>query len=293
MDVDRTQFPVAAHHEQNACTAVSIVAFFDILGFSQLVDVDTDEELARAARLIKQQLVDMPQNAAKKMDVWPPLFNKQLHWCIFSDSILLWYEIPPQEPEVYYWFYFFKVCTRLMKQTFNAGLPLRGAISTGKICVDDHCFVGKSIIECHKLANRTDWAGCVVTRAAKIRLKQLWSRTESGSMRKNMEQVCLIYKVPMKNSKDVDEHRRKCRSQMVIKWFHDDLWTAPDDIAAIPRVARKSFKAHGKHLTRDAERKLKHTTEYLMFVNSLYANANRPRKRAKMGQPSPSGMAER
>lgn len=293
MDVDRTQFPVAAHHEQNACTAVSIVGFFDILGFSQLADVDTDDELARAARLIKQQLVQIPQDAAKELDVWPPLFNKQLKWCIFSDTILLWYEIPPQEPEVYYWFYFFKVCTRLMKRTFNVGLPLRGAISTGKIWVDDHCFVGKPIIECYKLANRTDWAGCVVTRAAESRLKQLWLNPESISIRKNMEQVCLRYKVPMKSPRTVKEHNSKGRSQMVIKWFHDDLWTAPDDIAiAIPGVAHKSFKAHGKCLTNDAKRKLKHTTEFLVFVDSLYANANRPRKRAKMGQPSPSGMAE-
>lgn len=284
---------VAAHYEQSACTAVSIVGFFDILGFSQLADVDTDDKLARAARLIKQQLVEIPQDAAKELDVWPPLFNKQLNWCIFSDTILLWYDIPPNEPEVYYWYYFFGVCARLMTQTFNAGLPLRGAISTGKIWVDDHCFVGKPIIECYKLANRTDWAGCVLTRAAKSRLKQLWSNPESISIRICMEQVCLRYKVPMKSPRTVKEHNSKGRSQMVIKWFHDDRRAAPADMApAIPGVARKSFKAHGKRLTKDAKRKLKHTTEFLVFVDSLYANANRPRKKLKRGQTPPSRIPD-
>lgn len=201
-----------------------------------------------------------------------PRYFRNLDWRIFADSILISQEIPPTEPEYFYWLAFFRVCKELMRLSFNDGLPLRGAISTGKFYIEKDCFVGKPIIDCHKLSSRTLWAGCVVAPKAQKELQKLWQT--------NMEQVCVKYNVPIKN-KELLSCEAHTKSMFALKWFHVDHWRAPLDAAlGIPKVIQKSFESHGKKISSQEVRlKMKNTETFLIFVDSLYANSNKKHKR--------------
>jgi hypothetical protein len=134
-----------------------VVAFFDILGFKHVADVETDEAIAGVGRLVEDKIVHIRERLAHEIPSEAALFKSSVHSCIFSDSILLWCEIPvaphpySAEYEVIYWNAFFRVCTGLMKLMFNDGFPLRGAVSVGKFFVKDYCFVGRPIVQCYSV----------------------------------------------------------------------------------------------------------------------------------------------
>ena len=263
-----------------------IVGFFDILGFKHVADVETDEALAGVARLVEDKILRIRDRLAQEIPSEAALFNSSVHSCIFSDTILLWCEIPvPPHPysaeyEVIYWNAFFRVCTGLMRLMFNDGFPLRGAISAGKFFVKGYCFVGRPIMRCHSVQSATQWSGCVLDKAAEEKLQSLWRAPDAADYRTIMERVCVEYAVPWKRKTSTPTDRVAGPTALVLKWFHEDLGRAPDDIAAeIPDAVRRSFQANGKQtLSQAAEEKLRNTVKFLQFVDGLYANSNTQRR---------------
>jgi hypothetical protein len=249
-----------------------IVAFFDILGFSQFAAVETDREIAEAAEKLRGIILEIPEKVAKSEEI-PHHYLSGIEWRIISDSILLSKEFSPDDYEWFHWLAFFRVCNGLMKLTFDYGFPLRGAISTGTFYIEKHSFVGKPIIDCHELSSCTQWAGCVVAPAAQEKLQQIYQK------KKTMEQVCVRYDVPM-HGKERIERADYTKSLFTLKWFHDDLWRAPADIALrIPNVVWEKFKAHKKEIPHSSDVMLKvgNTIKFLEFVDSLYYNSNEKR----------------
>jgi hypothetical protein len=268
-----------------------IVGFFDILGFKHVADVQTEEAIAGVARLVEDKIVHIRERLANEIPSEAALFKSSVHSCIFADSILLWCEVPiaphsySAEYEVIYWNAFFRVCTGLMKLMFNDGFPLRGAISAGKFFVKDYCFVGRPIVQCYSLLSGTQWSGCIVAKPAEEKLQSLWSAPDAADYRKIMERVCVQYEVPWNGKTSTTPDQMARPTALVLKWFHDDLWRAPDDVAAeIPNAVRRSFQAHGKeNLTEGAELKLRNTLKFLEFVDGLYVNSNTQRKSLRGG----------
>src|SRR5665213_75574 len=189
-----------------------LVAFFDILGFRQFAAVQTDKKIIQKAQLIRENLLQIRSRLAEPSQKISSQYLSNIECYTFADSILLSQEIPPAEPEWFYWLAFFHVCTGLMKFSFNKGFPLRGAISEGKFYVEERSFLGKPIIDCHELSSRTLWAGCVLVPAAQKKLEKIWINT--------MEQVCVKkYDVPVRNKK-----KSRCTESLsALKWFHDSL----------------------------------------------------------------------
>lgn len=128
--------------------------------------------------------------------------------------------------------------------------------------------MGKPIIDCHEQSSRTLRAGCVVVAAAQKKFEDIWKIT--------MEQVCVKYDVPVR----IDKESTSTEKMFVLKWFHDDLWHAPLDVAlGIPNAVQKSFEAHGKRILKDDVRvKMENTEKSLTFVDGLYANSNEKRR---------------
>jgi|SRR5665213_1854845 len=246
-----------------------LVAFFDILGFRQFAAVETDEEIIRKAQLTRENLLQIRNRLAEPSQKISSHHLSGVECYTFADSILLAQEIPPDEPEWFYWLAFFHVCTGLMKFSFEKGFPLRGAVSEGKFYIEERSFLGKPIIDCHEQSSRTLWAGCIVVPTAQKKLEEIWINI--------MEQVCVKYDVPIRNKGKSD-----CtESLFALKWFHDDLWHAPLDAAlGIPNAVQKSFESHGKRISdQNVHLKMKNTEIFLTFVDSLYANSNEKRKR--------------
>jgi hypothetical protein len=241
-----------------------LVAYFDILGFGQVV---ANEYLEKTARLVESALLDVPALVEKQMQRTD--YTANLHWKIFADSILLWPSFSDMErKDAYHMHQFFHVCAALMQLMFKAGLPLRGAISEGDFFIRKHCFVGKPISDCHDLAEKTAWTGCVITTPVGEKLQKMW-RMPGHNWKTIMEQVCLKYPVPLKNAK-------KRARYLVIKWFHLNRWTMTDETD--PRISvevNRSFRSHGKKIGRKEIEKVENTKAFLEFVDSVYVNSNK------------------
>ncbi|MDB6027889.1 MAG: hypothetical protein JWM68_4112 [Verrucomicrobiales bacterium] len=253
-----------------------LVGFFDILGFSQIAAVEDQNEFGRIAELVKTNLVELPQ-IQKEIDLRlrGPGSYPITNGCAFADSILLWCELP-KDFEVHYWYSFFNVCAEIMRRHFNAGLPLRGAISVGKFFVEDRCFFGKPIIEAHECAENTEWAGCCLSPKAQ---EQLSKAAQSLGYDKIMEQVCLWYPLPLKEHRASDPHTLAPQLPNAIKWSYYNLWHPDEsDGPQIPSTVRSVFGAHGKTLSPRVELKIQNTIAFLQHVDGLYANANTPRR---------------
>jgi hypothetical protein len=207
-----------------------LVGFFDILGFKNVAEAESDEDMVRIAELVSQNLVKVREIQKEIVrEIMGPGSIDIVGSCAFADSILLWCEIPPAELfDIHYWLVFFRVCAQLMKHYFNEGLPLRGAISHGKFFIEDHCFFGKPFVESHVLAERTEWAGCVIEPGAEQKLEVVLSDAESAGYRCIMEQVCVRYGTPVKRAECVAPHAGEFPPLLVIKWTYYDLWRAPE-----------------------------------------------------------------
>ncbi len=252
-----------------------LVAYFDILGFSKIA---SDENIREAAKIIKGRLLSIQNEIREETVRKSGPREKPTSSIIFADSILLWYEIPQgeraSEAEPLYWFDFFSDCAALMERMFNYGLPLRGAISEGNFFIEQHCFVGKPIIECHELERQSAWCGCAIVGTAWERLEQIWQKR--GPFFKDiMEQVCVEYRVPLKSDSIGSETARPALDR-VIKWFHKKGATDNYD-PCISNSVYEAFTDNGKIVGEKEKRYAKNTEEFLRHVESLYVNSNQKR----------------
>jgi len=75
-------------------------------------------------------------------------------------------------------FFLGKVC-HLLRQAFELGIPLRGAVSYGEYYIqeDKGCFIGYPIIEAHNEESKQNWSGATLCKSA---WDKLWAaRNES------------------------------------------------------------------------------------------------------------------
>lgn len=137
--------------------------FFDILGYSKLNennDIDTLIEIFNNFILnIDEKAITL--NYADKDQKYSMGKVKTL---VFSDTIILYQEMPELLREIGPSF-ILKSCL-LLRLAFEAGIPLRGAISYGKYYVHDRCFLGTPIIEAHEDEKAQIWSGAVLCKSA-------------------------------------------------------------------------------------------------------------------------------
>ena len=250
-----------------------LVAYFDILGFTHIA---ADKDIARAAGLVIESLLEAQKRAEDELQ--PPeavrrCFTENTRWVVFADSILILSPVLEQDPQPQVWYEFFVICAALLKLMFNAGLPLRGAISEGRFVLIDRCYVGEPIVESIGLASNTEWSGCVVSRKAAEKLQTVLSRDER--YRSHMQQKSVVYQVPFK----VPCAECGKPPRLVIKWFPFGPYERPAGrTAAIEERVRDRFQAHNKALSDREAKKLQNTIRFLQYVDTLYANTNEKRQ---------------
>lgn len=247
-----------------------LVAYFDILGFTSIA---ASEDIVKSAGLVEDALLTIPSEVRKEADRKRGpgnLHRVDTHAMIFADSILLWHSLPDAElGEPYHWHFFLSVCSWFMRRMFEGGLPLRGAVSSGEYFIKEHCFVGKPITDCHDLAGKTEWAGCVIAPNAAAELEKFhpeWKRI--------LETVCVPYRVPFKKER---HPRRKSAQSLVLKWHHYEILHSSGPMPDIGETVRRTFGDHGKKFRATDESvalKIGNTVKYLEFVSTLYVNSN-------------------
>lgn len=262
-----------------------LVAYFDVLGFTHIAASDN---IVQAAQLVTQNILQARQRIEEQVHSDPSksYFTAQTDWVIFADSILIHSSVPhdhavfrPESNEALLasgacWYRFLAIYSELLKGMFNAGLPLRGAISQGRFLTMDRCFVGKPITDCIQLANATEWSGCVVSPTASETLRTILMSHEI--YRSNTQQLLVEVEVPFKRACPWRGQTRQ--RQLAIKWF--PVGSCERGACLDPGLehrVRQSFQAHSKPVGKKEEPKVQNTARFLEYIDRLFVNLNEKR----------------
>lgn len=163
-------------HDQSAST-LSILFFFDVLGFSERVsELGLETIYAEYTRLLS--LVEKRNGPAAMAGYAPADFtgdldkyfanrDMEIKWApiatvgdlgtyCFSDTILLWCSYRPLAAGLA-----IDVAIDFFCQCLHAGIPLRGAASIGELIMDQErgVFLGRPIVEAARAENAQRWCG--------------------------------------------------------------------------------------------------------------------------------------
>ncbi|MHA2249734.1 MAG: hypothetical protein ACXAD7_05200 [Candidatus Kariarchaeaceae archaeon] len=215
-----------------------LVAFFDILGYSQML---LSNEVELTASLIVDVLAKVPDEVLSTMTkedpsaiknehlkskefidkLWDKIIHKEISWLLFSDSILVSLPLTEMAPNDFQsMFYngirvtaFLHVCAFLLRKMFDKGLPLRGAVSFGEFFIKDNYFAGKPIIESYQISESIELSGCVLTPSVGHIFDQMKDYAQKNNFPENLSmlnQLVVPHLVP--------EKREKLTKRYTINW---------------------------------------------------------------------------
>ncbi|MHA1984463.1 MAG: hypothetical protein ACW967_08925 [Candidatus Hodarchaeales archaeon] len=258
-----------------------LVAFFDILGYAQML---LSNEVKITAKLIVDVLSQVPKDVVagivedQGLEVieglkskeyfnkfWRKLIHEEIGWLLFSDSILISLPLDTEE-DMFFWgmrvVAFLYVCSFLQRQMFDKGLPLRGAISYGDFYIQGSYFAGQPIIDAYQNSESLELSGCILTKSAEYLYNQMKQYAKENDFEESvnsfLDQICVSYLVPKK--------RDKLEKGIMVNWlnlpmkFFDNL---PSDIR---NYIFSSFVAYNKDATPIVYPKINNTESFVIKV---------------------------
>ena len=139
-----------------------LLAFFDILGFANLLYTKDLEELHDLYKTFLQEVkseIFMTQSTLEgSQNSEVSNFEKYI---VFSDSIIL---VSYNIDDINNINKFILSCISLMEKSIKYKLPLRGAIGNGDIIIDEvnDIFLSKDFAKIYKFEGQQDWCGCSI-----------------------------------------------------------------------------------------------------------------------------------
>lgn len=259
-----------------------MVAFFDILGYQQVI---LNNKIHETAHLISDTLMNIPdvviknlsqgeidvpddltQTAKSYINEWHRTLREDIKWLIFSDSILV--SLPMAKdlhPLLMFQVggAFWGVCTLLQRQMFDFGLPLRGAISYGEFFIQERCFAGAPIVNAYQTASKLELSLCVLTRDAEWMPREFMAYvTQSGfeGIRMAVEQTAVEYLVPKKHG--VSE------PHFVLNWVSSGFGADVKPIGDVRTYVIESFLKHNKSAPPEIYPKIDNTEMFVRYIQT-------------------------
>jgi|ERR1019366_2296293 hypothetical protein len=143
------------------------VAFLDILGFRQMVESLSTEQLGSTFTSVVGQI--LPSMNRSRNHEFPkeltffPQHSPGKSWCLnhtFSDSIILISHDNSENSSLALLLY----ALRTMQTLIAFRLPVRGAVTYGEMYVDtaNALFLGKALTQAYELEQRQNWIGVAI-----------------------------------------------------------------------------------------------------------------------------------
>ncbi|MCX5735370.1 MAG: hypothetical protein NTW68_13730 [candidate division NC10 bacterium] len=246
-----------------------LVGFFDILGYQNIIDNNTIEEVSK---IITEVLFSLPGAVMAEMKkghcepVWDKMKMKlkNLEATLISDSILVVLALDLKKSvweKLFSVSLFERYIEGLMGATFREGLPVRGAIDFGDYFVEDRSFAGKPIINCYRLGQSLDFSGGVMTKECSAVMDSVLL-----ACRKEDADACEVWEGFMGYDYLCPLRDQKWERHRVIDW---SLWTG-DEMKDVRGSVFKAFKDHNKDVGPDVIRKMENTEMMLRFFKSKW-----------------------
>src|SRR4030042_6115412 len=252
-----------------------IIAFFDILGYRNLIlnnKIETTasivlEIINKIPSFVRSHVLEaIPKTGAKESgdDIL-----KKISWKLFSDTIFTCLPMTKggiKALDIMKWGIFLASCLSLQRHSFDEGLPLRGAISTGYYFLKDNCFVGKPVIDAYDLCQEQNWAGGALTENSGNEFTYVFENTQAKNAKYNIDKFLSFYPVPMKDGRNV---RLLC-----LRWGGArSLLSLPPLFCykgseGLNEYVIGKFQAHLKGLPSNVKTKTDNTINYFQFIKS-------------------------
>ena len=267
-----------------------LVGFFDILGYQQMLLAN---DVAGTARIVVDVLAEVPNHVVSGMfedqgldlvgvsnddvstddlEAWAEygpyfesLVREETGWLLFSDSILVSLPIDLDEEPVLWGtrvVAFVEVCSFLLRQMFDVGLPLRGGISFGEFFIHDTYFSGRPIIDAYQHAESLELSGCVLAPSA----ARLYDQVQQNAIDQGYEdsvpgmldQLCVSYLIPKK--------RDQVEKGSMVNWVNLPMRFFEGIPSDLRQYVYSSFVAHNKDVVPAVQPKIDNTEAFVRKI---------------------------
>lgn len=249
-----------------------IIGFFDILGYQSFI-LNNEPEIAAQEVFSTLMGIDkiVKKYIAEKLAHTAKTWIKEIQWLVFSDTILITISLPQPEntpTSLQRWVKFLVASGFLQRHMFEFGLPLRGAITTGKFIVRGNCFAGRPIMDGYQLSQNIDLAATIFSPSAYKQLFQLLQNIEQligeakphsdfKTLRRFIESITPEYLVPFET---MPEERRMTLDFLAFPT------TGQKPTPDVAQFVFEAFWKHNKDIPSHASTKARNTEQYLRFL---------------------------
>lgn len=234
----------------------SFVAFFDVLGFKNMVEKNSHEYLMDIYDFGLYESLDQAENMTNTILrlITPEneLESLKVKIYVISDSVIFIQENLTQRGLLYIISY----CRILIGMAIADGIPIRGGLSYGPVSIDDKrgtTIVGLGLTKAYNIESKQQWAGGIIDKECfEIVPKERIDLVDH--LIKNKENPIITdYNVPLKDGTS--------KKELVFDWTIYNLIKSEDDI-------RKSFLKHNKEVNQSVQVKIENTVKFFNDIKN-------------------------
>lgn len=234
----------------------SFVAFFDILGFKDLVSNNSHEELLEIYDFaLYDTLHSMLPSLRMIYGIVPELGTKEIETLeiyVISDSVI----VIQKDTSMKGFLYLLALSRIVLSSAMGGGIPLRGGISIDEISVIKNEYgttiLGKGLTKAYEIESSQSWSGAIVSSECFEFLKEPEANNLADHLIKVKQSVLIRkYDVP---------YRDNSVERYVIDWTNYNLIKSENDVI-------QAFSQHNK--STDLERTqiiIKNTVEFYRWM---------------------------
>ena len=242
-----------------------IFGLFDVLGFTGFCENCDSQKVEKVLKIMDDFETDIPKMLFSSLDTkntTPPekieRVTSRLRWLTFSDTVFVAMPIDSSDhpDELKFNLIFFTILVAYInRRMFEIGLPVRGAVHIGDVIISKRCFAGKAIVEAHRLGQRVQVAGTIISEQANTFIFNAFPNpTGFHHMFKNLIIEC-----------DVSTGTNTSEKLKTLCWFYLQMGLIErfNIHMNLNHFITEKFSAHGKKLLSDKERNKVVNTEKL------------------------------
>jgi hypothetical protein len=248
-----------------------LVAVFDILGYQEFLDKNSVDY---QVEVMAETLEKIPEETVNLLnEMFGDSAGSPLSTLVLSDSIIftiplifkdskkgLSYSPDDTASNFRSWNRMLLASLVFMRKMFDAGFPLRGAITLGHYFSEERWLVGKPLVKAYRETMRQEWSGCILSTDAAIGFEEICDSYGKG--RRTLGSFVLKYDVPFKDS--VKEERYVCN------WAAEKSKEVFLPIEHPREYVLKSFVQHKKALSDKEKAKVDNTESFIWFFKENF-----------------------
>jgi hypothetical protein len=193
-----------------------LVAVFDILGYQEFLDKNP---VNYQVDVVSDTLEKIPnETMALLNEMFGESNGSALSSIVLSDSIIFTIPLIQKDAEgqsynsdeikanFFAWNRMLLGCAIFMRKMFDAGFPLRGALTLGHYFSAESWLVGQPLVKAYRETTKQEWSGCILSVVAGKGVDKICAQYGKGKDR--LMSFVFKYEVPLKDG--AKEERYVC-----------------------------------------------------------------------------------